>query len=149
MPPRWDDDDRLFADLTDALRDEDAEVELRRQAEGAFTWRTIDSDLAALTYDSLLDDGVHVRARSRAARRTLVFEHGSVRVELEMTPEGIVGQLVPPSVGSVAVIGTGGVLEETEADEIGSFVLDTPIAGPVRLRVRAGQTDLVTDWIGL
>lgn len=147
--PRWDDDDRLFADLTEALRPDPEMEDLRRQGEQAFAWRTVDRELAALVYDSLLDDGLLARARSRAERRIVTFQSGTLRLELELTADGIVGQVTPSANAVVQLTGAGGVQEETGTDETGSFVLDRPLTSPVRLHVIMGDHVLTTDWLGL
>ena len=120
-----------------------------RQAEAAFAWRTVDAELASLAYDSLLDDGIMFRARARVPRRTIIFERDQIRIELEVTPEGVVGQLTPADTAEVVLEGLDGVIDETTTDESGSFVVDAPVVSPVRLRVSNGGSQLVTDWIGL
>lgn len=147
----WDDDDQLLADLAAALHDETVPTEeLRRMAQGAFAWRTVDTDLAALAYDSLLDEGLATRARSATGRRTVVFEHAAARIELELTSDGLVGQLAPyEDGGTVALWTVDGLVEEVTTDDSGCFLLDVPVTGPIRLRLRAGTADVTTDWIGL
>lgn len=147
---RWDDDDELFADLAQALRhDTAAEPELRRMAEGALTWQTVDGEIAALSYDSLHDRGLTARARSGTLRRTVVFEHSTLRIEVELTADGLVGQLMPMGPRLLTLEGVDGLIQETDTDDIGNFLFDAPINSPVRLRCRTGDVEISTDWIGL
>lgn len=146
---RWDDDEHLLTELADALAgQEQVKPEFLRAGREAFTWRTVDEELelAALEYDSLLDDGLLTRARSQTTTRALIFTGGELSVEIQVTTDGIVGQLVPGESGQIALLGPDGPVAETSADDIGCFLLPSPPPGPVRLRCRAGDAGLVTDW---
>ena len=75
-------------------------------AKAAWTWRTIDAELAELTYDSWTDDKELAGVRGAVAApssRLLSFEARDLAVELEIVVEGdrrrLVGQIVPPSPG--------------------------------------------------
>lgn len=146
----WDDDDDLLADLALAL-DHDAGTEEAwlRAGEAALTWRTVDGELAALSYDSLQDEGLMARARTATVRRTVVFEHALLRIELELTAEGVVGQLVPMAPTPLVLEGVDGPAQETESDDAGSFLFDVPAGSPFRLRCRVDGQEIATDWIGL
>jgi hypothetical protein len=116
----------------------------------AFAWRTIDAELAALSYDSLLDDKelAGVRAGGESARM-LTFEAHQLTVEVEVEHGRLIGQLVPPQSGEVEVRHAGGSLT-VQADEIGRFVAEPVARGPFSLRCRtASATAIVTDWIVL
>lgn len=126
---------------------DDPPPEALAAARAVFTWRTVDAELAALTYDSLLDlDAAEARSAS-VVTRTLTFESGSVIVELEIE-EGagrrrLLGQLVPPRRARVEVRGPGRTVT-VDADEMGRFtvVLGTT-AGPVALTCRTEDGTVV------
>src|SRR5437016_4164158 len=109
-------------------------------ARGSFTWRTIDVELAALAYDSVMDEERLALVRSGDEARLLTFETQELSVELEVTVVGrqrhIVGQLVPPSAGVVELRHAGGLLT-LDADELGRFAAERGVPGAVSLRRRA------------
>jgi hypothetical protein len=147
--PRWSGDDALLRDLQDALAHgapaRDADLEAGR---AAYAWRTVDEELAALTYDSLLDDGPTVRGVATAPR-SLVFESGDVAVELDVLPQRLVGQLVPGAAGDVVVQSGTEVVARVRADDAGCFSvsIDPSRAPLVRLRCTTGDRTVVTDWV--
>ena len=123
-------DDALFAELGDVLRDQVGAPppDLVSRSREVFTWRTIDAELAALTFDSLIDSATPVR--SGEGPRMLVFESTSRRAEVEVLedPGGrrrLLGQLLPPAVAMVQVH-LGANVVHTAADELGRFVLELP-----------------------
>jgi hypothetical protein len=147
--PRWSGDDELLGDLRDALAHggpvSAADLEAGRRA---YEWRTVDEELAALTYDSLLDDGAVVRGAS-ASPRSLVFEAGDVSVEVDVLPHRLVGQLVPGAAGDVVVQSGTEVVGRVQADDAGCFSvpIDPSSAALVRLRCTTGARTVVTDWV--
>ena len=70
----WDDldsldDDALMALLGDAVAESDAVSDRRRAAaRAAFTWRSVDEELAELLHDSALDAGAAVRSSASGPR---------------------------------------------------------------------------------
>jgi hypothetical protein len=135
-------DDELAAELAAALADRRAPREVTEAAKGLFAWRTIDAELAALSYDSLVDEEEGV-VRGEGPR-TLAFEAGDVEIEVEVLPgrptRRLVGRVVPPGPAEIDL-----VTEETHTlrtDDHGRFAADLP-AGVVRLglRVRRGGHD--------
>lgn len=140
------DDEDLLRDLGTAVRDAGAPTErMRAAAEAAFSWRTIDAELAQLSYDSWTDPALLVRGSSTQPR-SLVFSHGALAVELERTDDALVGQLVPPTSGEIALIGADGQSVTSEADDLGCFSLPVTRTGPHRLRCTAPAGELLTDW---
>ena len=128
----------------------------RRQAIGswakaAFAWRTIDADLAQLSYDSLDDEQTPLVTRTEDATvRALTFVAGRLTIELEITAASVLGQVVPAQPGQLLLqIGTD--RQETCAiDEIGCFVVEPVPAGPFRLHCRTVDgTEVRTGWITL
>jgi hypothetical protein len=145
--PGWDDDDRLLEDLRAAVVLAGPPTETMIAAgEAAFSFRTIDAELAALTYDSLLDESMLVRSTG-APPRTLVFEGSGLSVELGLTPDALVGQLVPPVAGEVAIFTLDGEVARTSTDELGCFTLARPDRELARLHCWTTSTALLTDWV--
>ena len=148
----WHDDQRLFADLSDAIRAA-APGSLGSLAEfgrGAYAWRTIDEDLlvASLSFDSSLEPAQEQRS-SPAEARVLAFTAGPLSVELEVTSDRIAGQIIPPGPGEIRVEMAGAVTMQIEADDAGFFQLSAAVRGPVRLRCDTAAARLVTDWVPL
>lgn len=149
-------DEELLAALGDALGsvgttpDEVALAkQVRASGKGAWTWRTIDAELATLVFDSLLADSAHVRGEDSTAPRLLVFEGaGESSVEFEVGDQGLVGQLLPPAPGSLAMLRADGETVETVTDEVGCFVLPLP-PGPFRLLCRTATSEFTTEWVRL
>jgi len=150
--PDEDEYEDLLADLRDAGRLEAVPAEAMAAAKTAIVWRTIDGELAALTYDSSLDDLATAGVRSAEPSRLLTFEAPGLVVEVESLDAGarrrLVGQLVPAQAGRVEVRHGDGTTE-VEADDLGRFTVDDVPPGPVSLRcVGATATvAVVTDWV--
>lgn len=69
-------------------------AELRRTAVDAFVLHDLDARVAELTFDSLVD-GIPVRGETDPPRM-LTFQSDGVTVDVEVTAEGLIGQLLPP-----------------------------------------------------
>jgi hypothetical protein len=142
----WSDDALLEALAEATRRAGEPTSTMAAAADAAFSWRTVDDELAALTYDSMADEAALVRDAGTASRQ-LVFEGEGLGVELEHTADGVVGQLVPPTPGVVTLLGPAGELASVEADALGCFRIDGPRRGPVRLRCVTGTDTILTDWV--
>lgn len=141
-------DDELLAELAEALRSAGTPTEtMRAAADAAYSWRTIDAELAALTYDSLEDEAVLVRTEH--SPRSLTFEGAGISVEVEHTAEGLVGQLVPPVRGRVTLWAPSGELDETSTDALGCFSFPGARRGPVRITCVTPSAQLLTEWVHL
>jgi hypothetical protein len=120
-------------------------------ARAAYTWRTIDAELAELTADSAM---ATAGVRSSSAPRLLTFEGAGIEVEVEVAQTGstrrLAGQLVPVGPARVTVRWSGGT-QEIVADDLGRFAADGVPAGSVSLVVeRAGAGHpIVTSWISI
>lgn len=144
----WDEDDALLDQLRAAVQHAGTPTPIMIAAgAAAFSWRSVDADLAALTHDSLTEESVLVR--SSAAPRSLVFEGRQLSVELDETDDGLVGQLVPPSSGEVTLLGPEVALGRAQVDELGCFSFPTSAVGLVRLRCETPSGVLMTDWFRL
>jgi hypothetical protein len=117
--------------------------------ESAFCWGMIDAELVALTHDSLVHESVLVRSGD-VGPRSLVFEGAQLSLEIEETENCLVGQLLPPTSGVVALLNPNAE-EHAHAviDELGCFRFESSVVGPVRLRFRTASHDLLTDWFRL
>lgn len=148
-PPRRD-DDSLLAELGEAL-EAAGEVtdEMRRVAVAAYTWRSIDDELAlaTLVFDSDLDQARLVRDAESQPVRHMFFERGDFAVELEISHDGLLGQLAPPESGEVVVQLRDGQQVLVTADDLGLFSLSPAPTQPFRLRATVAGTRLVTDWV--
>jgi hypothetical protein len=151
------DDERLLAALRTAARSIDPPPDaVVSAAKASWTWRTIDAELAELTYDSWTDDrelaGVRGASTATPTSRLLSFEATSVALELEVILEGgerrLVGQLLPAQPGVVEVHHRRGV-ELVEADAVGRFAVPSIAPGLFRLTVRPSRDprEVATAWI--
>jgi hypothetical protein len=123
----------------------------------AFCWRTVDAELAELSFDSLVDqEALAVRTGDTALEpRMLGFgavvdgEDLAIEVEVTATPGGtcLMGQLWPAVAGTVDVQTVGGGSTAVDVDELGRFLVDPVPAGPVRLSVRFGTRLVQTTWV--
>ena len=93
---RWDDDQHILDDLSDALRAAALAGTIAEYGKGAYAWPTVDQDLllASLSFDSSLER-VQERRADPDDPRVLVFTASPLSLELEVLPDRIVGQIVP------------------------------------------------------
>ena len=151
MPDVWD-DEQLLALLGEALAQGEAvPPEFTAAGKSAYAWRGIDAELAQLTYDSEQDQGAVAGVRAEAASiRALTFTSAHLTIELEVSEDALLGQLVPTGEGTIEVLTQAGVAATVPVDEVGCFPI-TPIpASPFRLRCRtAGGSSVMTGWITL
>lgn len=151
----WDamSDDELLAQLGDAVAEERSVPDRRRDAaRAAFTWRSVDEELAELLHDSALEAGAAVRSSGSvdAGPRMLSFGSGSLTLELEVEGEDLLGEVIG-RVGptTVALQRPGADEVVSEVDDAGFFRLAGVGAGPARLVVVAPEARLVTPWVTL
>jgi hypothetical protein len=145
----WNDDDTLLA-MLNAARQALQEVprEIVEAGRTAYTWRTIDAELADLTYDSDLLEvaSASVTRAEPAPLRALTFATPDVTIELEVTDNTLFGQIVPPQTGLVTA-----APDNTDTliaiDEMGCFTISPIPTGPFRLRCQIESGDVLTGWI--
>jgi hypothetical protein len=142
----WGEDDQLLAELRAALQQSGAPTPAMAAAgEAAYSWRSIDAELAVLSEESEATGSALVRSATTGTR-TLEFQAAHLSVEVEETETGLVGQLVPPTPGEITLWGPGGELGRASADELGCFTLDHPAGDLVRIHCRTPSGALITDW---
>jgi hypothetical protein len=149
----WD-DDRLLSALRESLRArQDVPPWFTEAGQSAYAWHDIDAQLAQLTYDSSCDQDLEGVMRSVGARsepasiHTLTFTSVRLSIELEVTTDSLVGQIIPPRQGTVEQQARDGGTATTPIDEIGCFYIQPVPKGSFRLRCRTQDgVDVVTNW---
>jgi hypothetical protein len=145
----WD-DERLLVALGEAIKARQAVPSwFVETGKNAFAWHNIDAELAQLTYDSNDDRREAAVMRSETASiRSLTFTSAHLSLELEVTENSLLGQIIPPRPGALEIHTRAGEISTTEVDEIGCFSVDPIPDRPFRLRCRtADGTDVLTGWI--
>lgn len=154
----WDEmtDDQLMAALGEAVAEQQAVSERRRDAaRSAFTWRSVDQELAELLHDSALDAGAAVRS-SAGGPRSLSFGRSGLTLEIEVEGDGVLGEVIGEGAASDPTVPTTVTLvrpdvedRQVTTDAAGFFRLPDVTPGPARFVVeRAGWT-LTTPWVTL
>ena len=149
------DDETMMEELRGLVGRVDPVPELVDEAaRAAFTWRTVDAELAELMRDSAEAEALALRGVGTGPR-LLSFESPRVAIEAEVTVLGprerrLAGQIVPPLAATV-VFEQGGVRLTAQADELGRFAFDRVGAGPARLRATLpdGGMEIATPWTSL
>jgi len=146
----WTDDDQLLELLRDALRTtREMPAGFVDVGKAAYAWRTIDAELAALTYDSAWDAEEFTLTRAESAMlRTLTFSSDALTIELELTPHEVLGQISPPQGGTVRLATDSEDVGTTPIDDLGFFILRPAPNHPFRLvcQIAVGVT-VLTGWI--
>jgi len=119
-------------------------------ARTAFTWRTVDDELAELMRDSAEEEAGQL-VRGGHGPRQLSFESPRLGIELEVVSTGprerrLDGQLLPPAAATVTIKRPGEDGLSVQADELGRFSLDGLRAGVVRLHVLLRGTQIAIPW---
>ncbi len=145
----WD-DERLLAALGEAIRARQAVPSwFVETGKHAFAWHNIDDELAQLTYDSNEDRIQATAMRSeKASIRALTFTSAHLSLELEVTGNSLLGQIIPPRAGTLEIHTGAGEISTTEVNEMGDFSVDPIPDRPFRLRCRTADGIVVlTGWI--
>jgi len=151
VPERWD-DEQLLAALKESLRAERAvPPEFVEAGKSTYAWRNIDAELARLTYDSTRDPELTPSLRSETASiRALTFTSAHVIIELEVSEESLLGQVIPAREGTIEVQTRAGAVVTVPVDRLGWFPIRPIPASPFRLQYQTTDgTDVVTGWITL
>jgi hypothetical protein len=133
--------------------------QLLDQARRAFCWRTVDAELAELSFDSLVDReaALAVRAGGDTALEPRMLGFGAVvdgedlSIDVEVStaagPSALIGQLWPAGAAVVEMQACGGGSTEVPTDELGRFLIQPVPRGPVRLQVRHAGRVVQTTWV--
>ena len=146
---QWDDftDDQLLAELREAVAEADQVTDRQREAaRAAFTWRTVDAELAELLHDSALESAA---VRGDDSARTLSFASGPLTLEVEIDGDTVMGQVVGAAAQSVLVQRSIADDQPLTVDASGFFRLDGVAPGPVRFVVQAGDWTLTSPWVAI
>lgn len=141
-------DDRIQEILAGLLAESDpVPPSVINAAKEAYTWRTIDAELAELVFDSSLEPLAGVR--STEASRQVTFRAPGVEIEMMVMAEGsrrLVGQLIPPHQATVE-LRIGSSVRETGTDGLGRFSFTDVPTGPVQIAVNTRDGGrIVTEW---
>jgi hypothetical protein len=148
----WSDDEQLFAVVEEALR-EGREVPrcFIEAGEAAFAWRTVDAELAAITFDSAADNQQLIAATrtERAALRELTFSTRELKIHLQVTDRALLGQIVPAQECEIEVRTVDRQPLLTRTDEVGWFTVQPVPIGSFRLLCRTPRGTALTDWLAV
>lgn len=143
------DDDELLTELRAAVAEADLVTDRQREAaRAAFTWRTVDEELAELLHDSALEAGLAVRSGGDDVR-TLSFASGALTLEIEIDGELVMGQVTGGSAQHVVLQRTGAEDRQVNVDSSGFFRISDVASGPVRFVVSVGDFTLTSPWVAL
>lgn len=110
----------------------------------AYSLRTLDAELARLTFDSLVEGAGAVRGDGP---RTLTFTVGQVTVEIELAEHRLVGQLLPVTGRAGIELRRPSGTISVRADDLGRFTVEPFAPGPFSLRCHLPpDRTVVTDW---
>ena len=125
----------------------------------AYCWRSVDSELAELSFDSLVDHDMALAVRAggdpAAEPRMVGFgavvggEDVAIEVEVAAGPGGpaLVGHLLPAAATTVELQAGTGQITTVQADDLGRFLIERVPTGPVRLLVRLHDRLIHTTWV--
>jgi hypothetical protein len=140
-------DDELLALLGEAVAESDGVADRHREAaRAAFTWRTVDAELAELLHDSALDPGLAVRSGGDDVR-TLAFASGPITLEIEIDGDEVMGQIIGGQALRITVQRPDTEDRDIATDQAGFFRIDAVGRGPLRLVVPVGDLTLVSPWV--
>ena len=153
VPDIWDDEELLDARRKALAERRTVPPEFVEAAKNAFALRSIDMDveLAELTYDSSRDAEPEPSTRAETASiRALTFTSAHLTLELEVTHDSLLGQIVPAQAGTIKVQLRDGAETTVPADRIGRFTIRPIPAGEFRLHCKtSADTDALTGWFTL
>lgn len=144
-------DDELLAKLRNGLGQSDAvPSDVTEFAKAAFSWRTIEAELAELDFDSV-DEALPSGVRSSTTARMVSFQAGQwmLDVEYDETSGRLLGHISPESSYTVE-LHTAGTLFSVESDDVGRFEADGIAPGPLSMVLRFTDGQVIkTQWVVL
>ena len=150
-PDSWGDEEIMTA-LKEALASRQSiPPEFIEAGRSAFAWHNIDAEIAQLTYDSAFHAGAVPATRSEIASiRALTFTSEHLTIELEVSEDLLLGQVIPARNGTIEVHTRAGVITTIPVDELGYFTVRRAPDSPFRLQWQTSDSpDIVTGWITL
>lgn len=143
-------DEQLLAELREALTTaEQVPSGFIAAGKAAFAWRTVDAELAALAQEVSDADALAGVRAERAAVRALSFLASDISIELEVTPDALLGQLVPARPGTIEVQTQEGGLQAVTVDESGWFAIRPLPNTMFRLHLQTANDNVITEWVRL
>ncbi|MBJ6642495.1 hypothetical protein DD630_30250 [Streptomyces sp. BSE7F] len=118
---------------------------LLQSAVDAFALRDLEARVAGLTFDSLVD-AIPVRGAA-AAPRMLTFTAGEVTLDVELTEDGLIGQVLPPAPARIEVLTGSRPATTATADGMGRFTAPVTPSGPFALRLHTTDETVMTEWL--
>lgn len=116
-------------------------VAAARAADGA----NLDGELAELTFDSLLDERAVALRDDEGDVRSLTFAAGDRTVEIDVTPDELIGRVAPAGDVPIEVVQPSG-RRQVRVDDLGRF--RAPVdPGPLRLQLLLPGRSTTTPWI--
>lgn len=120
-------------------------------ARAAFTWRTVDEELAMLAFDSSTEERELAGTRGEEPRM-ITYENAVLHLDVEVSDEGdahaLTGEATPPP-DRMALQRAGGEPVELVVDALGRFRADGVPSGPARFRVAYGDQRITTQWVAI
>lgn len=151
MASPWDDDEML-AMLARAQRAaRSVPSDLVEAGRAAYTRRDIGAEVPGFTCGSALAAHFSTHPRAKLAHLcALTFTSTRLTIEIEITDEAVLGQVIPVQAGEVEVNTPAGTARTALIDDIGCFTIRPIPAGSFRLHCRtAGGTCVSTSWVTL
>jgi len=137
-------DDELPEFLTEAILSAGPAADAVDLVKDAFAWRTIESELMEIAFDSSLQPA---GVRDPDATRTLELTADAMSVVIEIgADDRVAGQLVPAAEGTVVLHGLSRTVTAPIGPD-GRFTFDEALTGPVRLQVSATMTSSSQTFI--
>jgi hypothetical protein len=145
------DDEELLAALEHAISARrSVPAEFVDAGKSAFAWHNIDAELAQLTYDSRVPDHAAATRAEAASIRALTFTSTQLTIELEVTHNQLLGQVVPAQAALIEVQTRAGAERTIPCDEIGCFSIEPIPLDQFRLRCQTpARAEVLTSWITL
>lgn len=144
-------DEGLLARLREGLAESDpVPQDVTSFAKAAFSWRTIEAELAELDYDSV-DEDLPAGVRSSTTARMVSFQAGQwmLDVEYDEASGRLLGHISPQASYAIE-LHSSGALFTVESDEFGRFEADGVRPGPVSMILRfTDGTVIKTQWVVL
>jgi len=150
MTHNWaEDDDALLAALDNALAaGRTVPADFVAAGKVCFAWHGVDAELAQLVHDSILDANQPATRAETAVVRALTFVARNLTVEIEISGDGLHGQLIPHQNGTVTLELPGNEKVTTTADALGYFVINSVPTTSFRLHCHtATGTTVSTTWV--